>query len=371
MGAFQETAFAQSREWTVLVYWAVDNDLYEYSLPYLDEFKKLTPKQTASTSVLLHYDYPGTRLTERMVLNSGRVRGFSVAETLPIDQDSADPKTLQEFIAWGAKNFPAKRYALVIGSHGSNWSGLIEDVSTWNYMSLQDFANVLTASPVKMNLLVFDTCNMSFLETLHVLKDTAEVMVGSPYFLNGFNHKPPLRLMGKKPDLPTEEYAKKYVSAYPLRKGNIWEKDLAASALRLKDTAPFVAKFETFLAELNLQDRSKLLELYRKISKSIDGTDLETGFDLFELVNRAGKFSKSLRVKADELIKMNPWVISTSQTLRTRNHSGVSLTCTMDVASYATMGLGKVLPSWNQLCTLWNQVHPVIPTPVPSPSHKP
>ena len=33
----------------------------------------------------------------------------------------ADPRVLREFIAWGAKNYPAERFALVLWNHGAGW----------------------------------------------------------------------------------------------------------------------------------------------------------------------------------------------------------------------------------------------------------
>ena len=50
------TVSAAVKEWTVLVYWAVDNDLYDFSKPYLHEFEKVGSHQ--DLNIVVQYDFP-------------------------------------------------------------------------------------------------------------------------------------------------------------------------------------------------------------------------------------------------------------------------------------------------------------------------
>ena len=84
---------AQTKSWTVLIYWAVDNDLYEFSIPYLEQFTRI-PK-SSNLNLVLEYDYP------------------------------------------------ADNYMLIIASHGSNWSGVIDDTTSKSYMSLTSLRGAL------------------------------------------------------------------------------------------------------------------------------------------------------------------------------------------------------------------------------------
>ncbi|MBL7714577.1 MAG: hypothetical protein JNL01_03860 [Bdellovibrionales bacterium] len=361
---FAQPAKAAVSEWTILVYWAVDNDLYQFSIPYLEEFNRLNLKTTEKINIVVQYDHASPRRTERQVLNHLGHRGFSVVEVLGSNLNSASPKTFSDFLNWGVSQFPAKKYALVVGSHGSNWSGLIEDAPMNEYMTLENFASALRSGP-KMDLLLFDTCNMSFLETLHVLKGTAPIMVGSNYFLNGLDHVHPIRWLSRNLNASPEEFAKRYVRSYPWTKGNFKEKDFALSALRLTETQSFVAELESFFAEISLQSDANKIRLYQRLKKSFDTEDAETAFDLFELIRVAGRLSDPLKKKARLLEQQNSWVIATGHTFRTKPHSGVSITCSMNQREYSKIGLGKIAQAWNALCSFWNQEFPVQKTAKP------
>ncbi len=47
----------------------------------------------------------------------GPFDGYTLMETLPL-QSMANPQTLTDFIRWGVKTCPAKKYALVLWDHG-------------------------------------------------------------------------------------------------------------------------------------------------------------------------------------------------------------------------------------------------------------
>ncbi|MFP5492655.1 MAG: clostripain-related cysteine peptidase [Bacteriovoracia bacterium] len=124
---------AQTKSWTVLIYWAVDNDLYEFSIPYLEQFTRI-PK-SSNLNLVLEYDYPDNRPTERF-------HNFELIESIG-ERKSASPKTLTDFVEFGIENYPADNYMLIIASHGSNWSGVIDDTTSKSYMSLTSLRGAL------------------------------------------------------------------------------------------------------------------------------------------------------------------------------------------------------------------------------------
>jgi hypothetical protein len=103
-------------KWTFMVYMAGDNNLSTAGDKDLDEMRQVG--STPEVNIVVQFDNAGDHGTNRYrVLSGGQPdRVMSLGET-----DSGDPKTLNEFIAWTAQQYPAERYALVLWSHGSAW----------------------------------------------------------------------------------------------------------------------------------------------------------------------------------------------------------------------------------------------------------
>ncbi|MCL5774308.1 MAG: clostripain-related cysteine peptidase, partial [Firmicutes bacterium] len=57
--------------------------------------------------------------------------------------DMGDPKTLQDFIKWGMKKYPAEHYALVLWDHGAGFMGSMVDEKTNNIIDNKELAGVL------------------------------------------------------------------------------------------------------------------------------------------------------------------------------------------------------------------------------------
>ena len=97
------------------------------------------------------------------------------------------PETLTDFIVWGMKNFPAKKYIIDIGDHGAGFLGACEDRD--EFMSLPDlnkaFSDAEKQTGVKPDVIVFDACLMAQAEVAYELKDRADVMIASEETVGG------------------------------------------------------------------------------------------------------------------------------------------------------------------------------------------
>ena len=126
-----------------------------------------------STKFLQRWRYEG-------YLNDDQPDGFSLKMTLPL-QSMARPQTLADFIRWGAKNYPAKKYALVLWDHGSgSKTGLfIDELFDGDVMYLDELGAALRDSGVHLEAVVFDACLMAGLETAYAISDSAEWMIAS------------------------------------------------------------------------------------------------------------------------------------------------------------------------------------------------
>lgn len=340
--AFGTFANAQmpSKPWTVLVYWAVDNDLYDFSIPYLKSFEKIASDK--NVNIVVHYDYPNGRPTERILIQPGQ---STLLQLLPVNQNSADPKTLAQFISWGMTTFPSKYTSLVIGSHGSNWSGVIQDDGTKQYMSLSQFKSAL--SRIKIDLLLFDTCRMSFLETLYALAGSASYLVGSPFDLNGFDHEVPLDALTNKPGMSPDELARRYVYAYPYRRENRNQPGMVASSFNLnQDYSKFAKSVDAEIRAINQLSNDAKTAILNSVAVT-KNEDSDIAVDLYELLEKAGKQNW---VKG---YPKNKWILATGTNYESGFHSGLSITCASKIEAYKTSGLGTIMPEWSKLCEFW------------------
>ncbi len=103
------------------------------------------------------------------------------------ETDLTDPKVFVDFVADMAKKFPAKRYAILISSHGSGWEGAIDD--GFEQMSSpvmgKAFKSIKKELGKKVDLVGFDACQMGAAEIAFELADSAKYMVASQEVLGG------------------------------------------------------------------------------------------------------------------------------------------------------------------------------------------
>ena len=117
------------KDWTMMVYMAGDNgkvfdgrrlmaDLQIYGWRDLAEMSEVG--STDRVAVVAQYDTLTERqFTPRFFIDGSKPAGQLVEKVPPVNTGA--PKNLTDFIVWGANNYPAKRYALVLWNHGTGW----------------------------------------------------------------------------------------------------------------------------------------------------------------------------------------------------------------------------------------------------------
>lgn len=355
LAAFSFSAVADSRQWTILVYWAVDNDLYEFSKPYLYQFEKLA--NSPDVSIVVEYDYPDHRPTKRFQLQHSahfdplhELSNSVLLEDLG-ETDSAQPNVLKNFIEMGMKKFPAEHTLLIVGSHGSNWSGLIEDKTSRHYMPLLNFGTAI--SNQNLDMIIFDTCRMAFFETLMTLEKKIKYFLASPFDLNGFDHVHPLSALIENPRMTLKELGASYIHYYPLKPENADQKEMAASFLDPELATEMVSDFEKFTALLNHKDLRGFKE---KLVISIN-EERDWDIDLFDLVKKTGEaFPEMMMASQLFNMKYKTAVLDYSQTPMTIPHSGMSVACAQKQVRYGGTFAGRRLPHWRNLCRQLRQL---------------
>ena len=119
-------------------------------------------------------------------LNDEQPDGFFLEQSLPL-QSMADPETLTDFVRWGAENYPAKKYALVLWDHGggSKTGIFIDELFEGDVMHLNDLGNALRESGVHLEAVLFDACMMAGIETASAIADSANWMIASEEVVAG------------------------------------------------------------------------------------------------------------------------------------------------------------------------------------------
>ncbi len=108
------------------------------------------------------------------------VDSFELMETLPL-QSMADPETLSDFIRWGVRTRPAKKYALVLWDHGDGArSGLfIDELFKQDIMYLYELRQALRDGGAYIETVIIDACLMANIETAWNIREYAHWMVAS------------------------------------------------------------------------------------------------------------------------------------------------------------------------------------------------
>lgn len=101
-----------------MVYLAGDNNLDSAGTVDLNEMKRVGTN--ADINVIAQFDSARARGTTRFCLRKGGKLADDAVATLGV-VNTGDPKFLNDFIAWGVKNYPADHYLLVLWNHGQGW----------------------------------------------------------------------------------------------------------------------------------------------------------------------------------------------------------------------------------------------------------
>ena len=152
--------------------------------------------------------HPKAGESYRFVVDPKKTLRKQLLETEPYGEKNADitnPDSLTNFINWAAKNYPAKRYILVMADHGGGYlphhdladatsspmssaqrRGLIyDDGYNDKCFSAKSFARGVRNASVHIDGIVAYLCLMNNLEFLYDVKDVTDYIAGSTYVMWG------------------------------------------------------------------------------------------------------------------------------------------------------------------------------------------
>jgi hypothetical protein len=267
-------------EWTILVYWAGDNNLDNAALKDVREMEQVG--STREVKVVCFLDRSkGWRTARRalIVRNLAESAGsFDPAQPTCEELgevNSGDPETLTGFIQWAAAKYPARRYGLVLCNHGGGWRDLswqpapvqgpasargeaatrtlrapdtptyrtiCEDATSKDSLYTAEVRQAIEKTGLHFDLIGCDACLMGMIEVAYEWKDLGDVFVASEESEpnDGWEYTSFLRALTQSPQMDAEQIARRVVSAYQQfydARDEPDEKETTLSAVRLSEIA--------------------------------------------------------------------------------------------------------------------------------------
>ncbi len=328
---------ADVKEWTILVYMNSDNNLWSFGQANMAEMEKVG--SSPQVNVIVEQDpepsgMPTTRyyVTQNPNPQPGKVTS-KVLQQLG-ETDMGDWKHLAEFITWGATNFPAKHYAVIIWNHGAGWQGVSYDDHPRHFITMPDLAKGLKAAnqmlvpmqsrlglysgngPV-IDIVNFDACLMSTIEVGFELKDSAKIMVGSQFLEpgEGENYTAFIAPLVQKPVMTAAEFSQVMVYQYAFRYAS-GGGGINYMALDLSKMANFTHAFSVVAdnhlsAPANIQ--SQLKSTYRQ---NAFGGDLIGGMQAAQKISAT---AAPLAASLDTFVKMYGYPAETMRSAEIRS----------------------------------------------------
>lgn len=96
------------------------------------------------------------------------------------EQKRLTPESLEDFLCWGIREFPAKHFMVVLKKHGLGFAANGSNVPLSARELRATLENVEQRTGVKPDVLCWDSCNMQQWEVAYELRDRVSVMTGSP-----------------------------------------------------------------------------------------------------------------------------------------------------------------------------------------------
>jgi hypothetical protein len=340
------------RIWTILVYMNAKNNLEPFALDNFHDMAQVGGSKDVNLIVEL-----GRPTKHRYTNDDGNWTGvyrFAVKKNgNPVPQESvghvASPHddmgktaTLREFVEWGKANYPAQHYMLVIWNHGQGWrfqmatneslrtlsvratgndQGLAQAPATTpavgGYRAVSadgDTGSILYNSEVQsvvaaeftaqpLDLLGFDACLMSMLETAYAFAPNAKYMVASEELEPGagWQYSPWLTQLEATPTAGGDQVAKFVVDAYKQQYGDRYLTTMSALDLTtVRQSAQLLSDFAHQIQQAGANEITALKQA-RAALQSYGASitpPLRTSVDLLALLSQYEQQTRNATLKA-------------------------------------------------------------------------
>lgn len=332
-GSGKDNGGDKEKEWTFMVYMNADNDLESAGIKDINEMETVGSGRDINIIVQCdrspEYDESNgnwvgaRRFFVRKDDDFAKIGSKEIAN-LGESVDMGDPAVLVDFIKWGVKNYPAKKYALVIWNHGSGWKfqnarfspvkGISYDESSGNHLDNFKLTAAL-AEGVKLNggrkfdLLIMDACLMAMVEIAYQVKDSAKIYIASEEVApaDGMPYDAIMAKLAANPKIGEKEFSAVIVEDYirSYKGGSQGWSNCTFSAFDLSNIETLALKIDALSKHLidNFDALSYPILLARLKSLKYSDADYADLYNFCELVQNYSKDADTAKM-CDEIIDM-------------------------------------------------------------------
>jgi len=175
----QPASAAPKKAWTVMVYLNGDNNLDFEGWWTMNLMAAGLKASGSNLNVVVLYDHYGPGGAEKYLITAG---GFTKIADVA-EPDMGSPVTLQSFLAWAMKSYPADKYILDLWDHGGGWMYMSRDDTSHSRMYIADISKAMAGAEQTVGHVVdvtlFEACTMAQVEVAYQLKSVTKVELGT------------------------------------------------------------------------------------------------------------------------------------------------------------------------------------------------
>lgn len=180
------------KEWTMLVFINGHNSLDSFGAFNINQMEKVG--SSSNLNIVVQWASLKAKTTKRLLVQKDsdekKVTSPVVQDLPPVDM--GDMNSLVDFIKWGADNYPARHYFVVVWNHGSGWhfqsrSLGIRDISsddrTGHIITTEQLGQAMGEASAylgqKIDVYGSDACLMGMVEVAQEMAGSVNTFVGS------------------------------------------------------------------------------------------------------------------------------------------------------------------------------------------------
>ncbi|MCE1246181.1 MAG: clostripain-related cysteine peptidase [Firmicutes bacterium] len=310
-----------TKDWTVLVYIAGDNNLEAAGLLNINQMEQVG--STDNVNIVVEYDRNGEYDSSldwtgcrRYYINKADNPG-QINSTLLQDlgqTDTGDVNQFVDFVEWGATEYPADRYMVIMWDHGSGWrakelknsKGICYDDTSGNHITenqMRDgLAQIETFLGKKIELVAMDGCQMAHIEVAYDVMNSANYLVFSEQNVpfDGLPYHLFLADLVANPTMNGATLGTSVVDNYISYYVNQGTTDVCLSCVNLNALSPVVTAVNNFATDaMGLMTTEKANLITARDNTAVIETSSADTKDLYEFMTQVKAVTNDATLQAD------------------------------------------------------------------------
>ncbi|MCK4339808.1 MAG: hypothetical protein KAW87_07475 [Candidatus Cloacimonetes bacterium] len=315
--------FAES-EWTVLVYIAADNTLFNAAFKDINEMEAVGSSD--SVNIIVQVDPVDPDVYPSSYFDFGEARRYfithdensdSIGSTLLYDLgeiNSADPTEVSDFANWGFSTYPSEKRMLILWDHGNGWSkddgitkSVCNDYNSGDNISVADgeLKQAISNINYHLDILAFDACLMQMPEVIGEIYEYCDFVIGSedeipedglPYGDITYHQDGIFDYLVENPSCSPEEFSNeivtRYINSYLYGGSQATADDISLSAIKIEYFPEFQNKLFSFTSEYSDTLNNYIYENVRANIQVFNNSNIDV-YQLFSQLANYTEFQES------------------------------------------------------------------------------